>query len=106
MPVTIQVAIKSAGEPTRREISADTIKMPEPIMLPITNAIALVRPIPLTNSCVRDVPSDALGGFLVIKPLLLQRSILCAEDGRSEGDIVAHLFWKVPGTPEINPAKS
>jgi hypothetical protein len=34
--------------------------MPEPIMLPMTKAIALVRPIPLTNSCVRGVPSDTV----------------------------------------------
>jgi len=64
-PVTIQVQFKSEGEPTSRAISADTIKMPEPIMLPITNAIALARPIPLTNSCVRCVTSDTVDELLV-----------------------------------------
>src|SRR5215831_9169037 len=48
-PVTSQAAMSSAGELTSRAISADTIKMPEPIMEPITSVVALVRPSPLTN---------------------------------------------------------
>lgn len=68
-PVTIHVPIKSEGEPTSRAISADTIKMPDPIMLPITNAIALARPIPLTNSSERGVTSDTVDELLVTKSL-------------------------------------
>ena len=42
--VTPQAPINSAGEPTSRPISADTMKMPEPIIDPITNIVELVRP--------------------------------------------------------------
>ncbi len=49
-PVTTQAPISSAGEATSREISAETIKMPEPIMEPITSMVALVRPRALTSS--------------------------------------------------------
>ena len=49
-PVTSQAPINSAGESTSRVISAETIKMPEPIIEPITSMVALVRPRPFTNS--------------------------------------------------------
>ena len=48
--VTSQAAISSAGEPTPRDMSAETMKMPEPIMEPMTIAVAEKRPSPLTNS--------------------------------------------------------
>jgi len=38
-------------------------------MLPITNAIALARPIPLTNSSERGVTSDTVDELLVTKSL-------------------------------------
>ena len=47
---TTQAPISRAGELTSREISAETIKMPEPIIEPITSMVALVRPRPLTSS--------------------------------------------------------
>ena len=37
-------------------MSAETMKMPEPIMLPITSVVALVSPRPLTNCCSEDAP--------------------------------------------------
>ena len=49
-PVTSQAAMSSAGESTRRAISAETMKMPEPIMDPMTSVVALVRPRPFTHS--------------------------------------------------------
>ena len=49
-PVTSQAPISNAGELTSRLISAETIKMPEPIMEPMTSMVALVSPRPLTNS--------------------------------------------------------
>src|SRR5450631_766504 len=49
-PVTSHAAISSAGELTSRAISAETMKMPEPIIEPITSVVALVRPSPFTNS--------------------------------------------------------
>ena len=45
-----QAPMSNAGDVTSREISADTMKMPEPIMEPITSMVALVRPRPLTSS--------------------------------------------------------
>ncbi len=47
---TAQAAISSAGESTSRAISAETMKMPEPIIEPMTSMVALVRPRPLTSS--------------------------------------------------------
>ena len=49
-PVTSQAPISSAGEPTSRPISAETIKMPEPIIEPMTSMVALVNPRPFTSS--------------------------------------------------------
>ena len=49
-PVTTQAAMSSAGELTSRAISAETMKMPEPIMEPMTSVVALVRPRPLIHS--------------------------------------------------------
>ena len=49
-PVTSQAPISKAGESTLRAISAETMKMPEPIIEPITSMVALVRPSPFTNS--------------------------------------------------------
>jgi hypothetical protein len=47
--VTSQAAINSAGEPRSRDMSAETMKMPEPIIEPITIAVAENNPIPWTN---------------------------------------------------------
>jgi len=47
--VTSHAAISSAGDPSTRLISADTIKMPDPIIDPITIAVAENNPIPCTN---------------------------------------------------------
>src|SRR5450631_466575 len=49
-PVTAQAAMSKAGELTSRAISAETMKMPEPIIEPVTSMVELVRPRPLTNS--------------------------------------------------------
>ncbi len=49
-PATAHAPISSAGESTSRAISAETIKMPEPIIDPMTSMVALVRPRPLTSS--------------------------------------------------------
>jgi hypothetical protein len=42
--------MSNPGEFTSRPISAETMKMPEPIMEPMTSVVALVRPKPLTSS--------------------------------------------------------
>src|ERR1700733_6773016 len=81
-PVTTQAPISNTGESTKREISAETIKMPEPIMEPITSVVALVRPSPLTNSLspeARDtvfssVANEPLSGLDVAGKNLHQQS--------------------------------
>ena len=42
--VTSHAPISSAGEPTPRLMSAGTMKMPEPIIEPMTMAVALNSP--------------------------------------------------------------
>src|SRR5215475_5651121 len=49
-PVTAQAPIRRAGELVSRAISAETMKMPEPIIEPMTSMVELVKPSPLTNS--------------------------------------------------------
>jgi len=52
-PVAIQVIRSPAGEPSCRATSAETMKMPEPIMEPITSIVASRRPSPWTSSTGR-----------------------------------------------------
>ena len=47
--VTSHAAISRDGEPSVRDMSAETMKMPEPIMEPMTMAVAEKRPMPWTN---------------------------------------------------------
>src|SRR6202522_2804358 len=54
--VTSHAAISSAGDPNPRDISADTMKMPDPIIEPITIAVAENSPIPCTNCGADDDP--------------------------------------------------
>ena len=42
-PAAIQTPRRPDGEPTRRALSAETMKMPEPIMDPTTSAVASKR---------------------------------------------------------------
>ena len=49
-PATAHAPISKAGESTSRAISAETIKIPEPIIDPMTSMVALVSPRPLTSS--------------------------------------------------------
>ena len=65
-PVISQAPINKTGELTSREISAETRKIPEPIIEPITSMVELVRPSPLTNSRSVDeeVFSVAMAGLV------------------------------------------
>jgi hypothetical protein len=47
--VTSHAPISNAGDPSERDISAETIKIPDPIIDPITIAVAENSPIPCTN---------------------------------------------------------
>src|SRR5581483_8939188 len=60
-PVTTQAPISKAGESTSRAISAETRKIPEPIIEPMTSMVELVRPRPLTNS--RSLETSMLEGI-------------------------------------------
>ena len=53
--VTSQAVISSAGEPSTRLISAGTIKMPDPIIEPITMAVAENSPMPCTKCGAEEV---------------------------------------------------
>ena len=47
--VTSHAVISSAGEPSVRDMSAETMKMPDPIIDPMTIAVAEKRPKPCTK---------------------------------------------------------
>src|SRR6478672_3453156 len=66
-PVIAQAPIKSAGELVSRAISAETMKMPEPIIEPITSMVTPLRPRPLTNS--RSEEESAFTGIAVASVL-------------------------------------
>src|SRR5579864_3667531 len=61
--VTTQAPISRAGESTSRAISADTRKIPDPIIDPITSMVELVRPRPLMNSRSSPPRADACAGI-------------------------------------------
>ncbi|MNT63702.1 hypothetical protein D3C72_2015380 [compost metagenome] len=48
-PVSSQMTSSHPGEPTCRAISAETMKMPEPIIDPATIIVESSRPRPFTN---------------------------------------------------------
>ena len=54
--VTSHAAMSRAGEPTVRPISAETMKMPEPIIEPMTMAVAEKSPMPRTKCGVAAGP--------------------------------------------------
>lgn len=55
----IQTTNNHPDEPTCREISAETIKMPDPIIEPATSIVESSKPSPLTNL------SSAVGGGIM-----------------------------------------
>src|SRR5436309_9733102 len=67
-PVRIHATRRNQGDPTLREISAETMKIPEPIIEPATSIVASVRVIALTNSdCGCDGAASVGAVTLVIK---------------------------------------
>jgi|SRR3954467_5445 len=88
-PVTIQAKSSQNGEPSVRDMLAETMKIPEPIIEPATSIVASVSVIALTNSgldcCVGTVDPEAVFGAatLVIQLLGTARSSdHCAADGK------------------------
>src|SRR6266496_6831997 len=63
-PVRTHAPISRAGESTSRAISAETRKMPDPIIEPITSMVALVRPRPLMNSRSGELVVSTVAGFV------------------------------------------
>src|SRR5690349_19163396 len=78
-PVTIQAKSSQKGEPSVRDMLAETMKIPEPIIEPATSIVASVRVIALTNSglacCIGFVDPDGDFGAatLVIQLLVIAR---------------------------------
>ena len=72
IPATTHDISSQKGDPTVRLISADTMKMPEPIIEPATSIVASVRVIALTNS--RDDGAVSAVAVWVVKacPLSLE----------------------------------
>jgi hypothetical protein len=66
-PDTTHAINSQKGEPTSRDISADTMKIPDPIMEPATNIVASVRVSALTNS--RDDGAVSAVGVVVVNAL-------------------------------------
>src|SRR6476660_7421451 len=79
-PVTIHAIRSQKGEPSVRDILAETMKIPEPIIEPATSIVASVRVIALTNSgfdcCVGIVDPEPVFGAatLVIRLLVIARN--------------------------------
>src|SRR5437867_3939634 len=78
-PVTIHASSNQNGEPSVRDMLAETMKIPEPIIEPATSIVASVRVIALTNSgldCVGiDDPAPVFGAAtLVIRLLVIARN--------------------------------
>ena len=58
-PVTSQATSSQPGLPSRRAMSAETMKMPEPIIDPTTTMVESKRPRPRLNSVSSVVAEDA-----------------------------------------------
>src|SRR3954454_21250330 len=78
-PVTIQAKSSQNGEPRVRDMLAETMKIPEPIIEPATSIVASVRVIALTNSGLAccsgfvDPDRDFGAATLVIQLLVIAR---------------------------------
>ncbi len=60
-PVSSQATSSQPGLPIQRAISADTMKMPEPIIDPMTTIVASNRPRRRLNSVSRPASGGAAG---------------------------------------------
>ena len=70
----------NSGDPTARAMADETMKMPEPIMVPATSIVASVRVMARTNSVGDSVPSRSTFPAAMC---FLDRCGLCA--GRAAG---------------------
>src|SRR5687767_8822151 len=65
-PAASHASMSQSGEPTVREMSADTMKMPDPIIDPDTSMVASVRDRALTNP-PDDAVASPVSGMLLIQ---------------------------------------
>ena len=63
-PVTSQATKSQPGDPTCRAMSADTMKMPDPIMDPATIIVESSRPSPWTNFPSVEIETEAVSGIV------------------------------------------
>src|SRR5579872_559798 len=70
-PVTIQTTSNQKGEPTDLAMSAETMKMPDPIMAPATSIVASTSVSALTNSCGVSVVAGRSATTVVMQLLNL-----------------------------------
>src|SRR5690348_9094946 len=77
-PVATQAKRSQNGEPSVRDMLADTIKIPEPIIEPATSIVASGRVIALTNSgfgcCAGTIDPEAVFGAATLVIQLLVRA--------------------------------
>src|SRR6185503_7248085 len=64
-PVTIHATNNQPGEPTCRDISAETMKMPEPIIDPATIVVESRRPSPRTNPVLLSSATTAASAIMI-----------------------------------------
>src|SRR5688572_846897 len=70
-PAAIHASMSQSGDPTLREMSAETMKMPDPIIDPATSIVASVSVMALTNPADDDRVSSVsiLSAVLAIRRL-------------------------------------
>src|SRR5687768_4997251 len=88
-PATTHAINSQKGEPTVRLISAETMKIPEPIIEPATSIVASVSVIALTNS--RDDVGVSVVAVWVVKALPL-----VAVSGRLSASCTAGKSYPAP----------
>ncbi len=81
-PVTPQATSIQPGLPISLDISAETMKMPEPIMAPITTMVASNRFRPRTKPCSRVVVVGVGWLMVVCEPIVSEAG--CERDYNRE----------------------
>ncbi len=66
-PVTSHTTNSQPAEPTWREMSAETMKMPEPIIEPATIMVESSRPRPWTNFASAGGAGVAVAGIICLR---------------------------------------
>ncbi len=94
-PVTSHAPISSAGESVMRAMSAETMKMPEPIIEPITRVVALVSPRPFTN------PLSLAGAAEMVFASVLKEPRMVVEPAFRPALFACRYFKRNPPRPAL-----